>query len=158
MMAARQKISEGAGTAAALSVQGGIFTLKEKQKWQTRLYGWLTLFFFFFFSPNWGLNNFGRSKSSGALLRAVRLRRAACVGSGTNAKPQPACPTFDSYVWMWWADGFSALRWAPAALSKRFEWTLCWTDMQRKRERGTVVPHWSRNETVSTCGNCIIQC
>lgn len=46
MMAARQKISEDAGTAAALSVQDGIFTLKEKQKWQTRLYWWLALFFF----------------------------------------------------------------------------------------------------------------
>lgn len=51
MMAARQKISEDAGTAAALSEQDGIFTLKEKQKWQSRLYWWLALFFFV--SPNW---------------------------------------------------------------------------------------------------------
>lgn len=53
MMAARQKISEDAGTAAALSEQDGIFTLKEKQKWQSRLYWWIALYFFFFVSPNW---------------------------------------------------------------------------------------------------------
>lgn len=53
MMAARQKISEAAGTAAALSVQDGIFTLKEKQKWQTRLDWMVGIFFLFFFSPNW---------------------------------------------------------------------------------------------------------
>lgn len=47
MMAARQKISEDAGTAAALSEQDGIFTLKEKQKWQSRRYWWIALFFFF---------------------------------------------------------------------------------------------------------------
>lgn len=52
MMAARQKISEDAGTAAALSEQDGIFTLKEKQKWQSRLYWWIALFFFFV-RPNW---------------------------------------------------------------------------------------------------------
>lgn len=51
MMAARQKISEDAGTAAALSEQDGIFTLKEKQKWQSRLYWWIALFFVV--SPNW---------------------------------------------------------------------------------------------------------
>lgn len=45
MMTARQKIGVDAGTAAALSELDGIFTLSEKQKWQSRLYWWVALFF-----------------------------------------------------------------------------------------------------------------
>lgn len=50
MMAARQKISEDAGTAAALSVQDGIFTLKEKTKIADSALLMVSTFFLFFLS------------------------------------------------------------------------------------------------------------
>lgn len=93
-MAARQKISEDAGTAAALSVQDGIFTLKEKQKWKTRLYWWFAFFSSFFLSPNWlwqELKQWRIATSHEVVMCSLRW-------IWQQQEPSTSSRTFDSYV------------------------------------------------------------
>lgn len=100
-MAARQKISEDAGTAAALSEQDGIFPLKKKQKKGVEA---LLVVLIFFFSPNWlwqELKHSGYIAASHEVAMCSLCRLWHQHSTGSSA--------FDSHICMWRTDGFPAL-------------------------------------------------